>query len=576
MLFIKLKWFFKIELKRYLGATFLLIFIALLQLIPPQAVRIIVDNISLHRFNKSLLLFWIFIMIITALVTYFLRFIWRILLFGASYKLAINLRESLYNFFSNQHLKFYLKHRTGDIIARVTNDVDRVVFAAGEGVLTLIDSIIIGCSVLIVMSFQISYKLTCLSLIPMPIMAFLVKKDGHNLHKRFYVSQKAFSNMNNKVQDNLTNIRMIKSFGIEKYKLFKFNKITNQVNEKNMEVAKVDSRFDPVIYLTIGISNFIAIFFGSMMVVSKIITIGQLTSFIMYLSLMIWPMLAIAWMFNILERGNAAYNRIQQILEYKEKTKYKNILLLNKVKKLCVNIKMFKYPNSKKKILKNIKFKVYPGKILGICGPTGSGKSTLLSIIMRDLDVKYGDIKYNNISIKKIKRDIWYKKISIVHQNPFLFSDTIKNNITMIDDSIKMEKIEKISKISCIHKDIIKFNKGYEFKIEERGLNLSGGQKQRISIARTLLSNKDLIIMDDAFSAIDICTEDKLIKNLNILKIKKIIIFVSHRLSTIKNFYEIIVIKDGSIIQRGNHSSLIKENGWYKNMYNFQKLEKNL
>ncbi len=314
-LFAQLKWYFLSEWRRYTGAVTFLIIIAVLQILPPRFVGIIVDGVTKETMTTTTLWGWVGVMLLIALVIYILRYIWRVWLFGASYKLAVRLRQDFYQQFSRQSPAFYHRYRTGDLIARSTNDVDKVVFAAGEGVLTLVDSFVMGLVVLLTMSIEISWQLTLLSLLPMPLMALAIKRYGQQLHQRFKTAQGAFSSLNNHAQESLSSIRMIKAFGLEDHQSSRFESVAAEAGRKNMHVAQIDARFDPTIIMAIGMSNLLAVAGGSWMVMQGTLTLGGLTSFIMYLGLMIWPMLALAWMFNIVERGSAAYSRIQSLLE---------------------------------------------------------------------------------------------------------------------------------------------------------------------------------------------------------------------------------------------------------------------
>ncbi|QCI20606.1 SmdA family multidrug ABC transporter permease/ATP-binding protein [Buchnera aphidicola (Brachycaudus cardui)] len=573
-LFNQLKWFFTREWKRYLGAILLLITIAILQLLPPKIVGILIDLIIKEKMHGIQILPWISIILLVAIIVYILRYLWRVLLFGASYQLATELRVKFYSYLSQQSEKFFLENRTGDLIARATNDVDRVVFAAGEGVLTLVDSLVMGCSVLIVMSTQISFLLTIISLIPMPIMAILIKKYGQELHDTFRHAQSAFAALNNHTQEILTSIRMIRAFGLEKNQSDKFDIIVNDTGKKNMEVAKIDARFDPVIYLSVAFSNLLAVIGGGWLVWNSEITIGQLTSFIMYLGLMIWPMLALAWMFNIVERGSAAWDRIYSIINKELYIKDGNKTLPSSSGILQININTFIYPKNNIPSLKNIEIILEPGKSLGICGPTGSGKSTLLKILQRQFNITKGNIIYHSLPLSELKIDNWRRRISVVNQTSFLFSESIANNIALGKPNALQQEIEEMAKLADIHKDIIDLPKGYETQVGERGVMLSGGQKQRIAIARALLLNTEILILDDALSAVDSQTENKILKNIS--KWQKnghSLIITAHRLSALINTDEIIVIKNGLIIQRGTHPQLIQEENWYKSMYYYQKLE---
>ncbi|CAL4043786.1 SmdA family multidrug ABC transporter permease/ATP-binding protein [Buchnera aphidicola] len=573
-LFNQLSWYFIREWKRYLGAIFLLISIAILQLLPPKVVGMLVDLVMTKKVNNMQILHWIIIMLCTAILVYILRYVWRILLFGAAYKLAIELRVQFYNYLSCQNAMFYLKNRTGDLMARATNDVDKVVFAAGEGVLTLVDSLIMGLSVLIIMITQISWKLTLLSLIPMPIMALIIKKYGTELHNTFRQAQIAFSTLTNQTQESLTNIRMIKAFGLEIEQCKKFDQVAKIAGKKNMEVAKIDAKFDPTIHLGISLSNLIAIIEGGYLIWNKEMSLGQLTSFIMYLGLMVWPMLALAWMFNIVERGSAAWERIQSIiLKNLSNNTSKNKIFTTEKCTLKIKINSFTYPKNKKYTLKKIFFTLHPGKILGICGPTGSGKSTLLNLIQKQFDIEDGDIFYNNTSLSIFETKSWRRRISTVNQTSFLFSDTISNNISLGKPHATIKEIEQAAYLANVHQDILNFPKGYNTQVGERGIMLSGGQKQRISIARALLTNTEILILDDALSAVDGKCQQKILKNINKWKKNKhTLIITSHRLSTLINSDKIIVLENGSISQIGNHYELMKEKKWYNMMYNYQKI----
>ncbi|CUR53784.1 Multidrug resistance-like ATP-binding protein MdlA [Serratia symbiotica] len=572
-LFVQISWYFRREWYRYLGAIILLIIIAILQLLPPKLVGIIIDSVIKKQISNNKLLFLLGIIFGTAIFVYLLRYLWRILLFGASYHLAIELRENLYHYLSCQNPTFYINHRTGDLMARATNDVDKVVFAAGEGVLTLVDSLVMGIMVLIVMSTQISWQLTFLSLIPMPIMAIAIKSYSNKLHQQFKLAQAAFSNLNDQVQESMTSIRMIKAFGLENYQSKQFSKVAKNTSKKNMNVAKIDAYFDPTIYIAIGTSNLLAISGGSWMLIHDILTVGQLTSFVMYLGLMIWPMLALAWMFNIVERGSAAYGRILNLLEETTEIKDGTLLLPNHQGILIVNIQKFYYSINKLPILNNIIFKLKPGEMLGLCGPTGSGKSTLLSLIQRQFNVDFGQISYHNIPLNKIKLDNWRSRLSVVSQIPFLFSDSIFNNISLGNPHATQEQIKKVSKLADIHEDILNLPLGYNTEVGERGVMLSGGQKQRISIARALLLNTEILILDDALSAVDGHTESKILHNLQYWRKNRTVIISAHRLSSLVKANEIIVIQHGNIVQRGSHLILVKQKGWYRDMYCYQQLQ---
>ena len=572
-LFAQLSWYFRREWRRYLGAVALLIIIAILQLIPPKVVGIIVDGVSTQQFTTEQVLLWIGTIALIAVVVYLLRYVWRVLLFGASYQLAVELREDYYRQLSRQHPEFYLRHRTGDLMARATNDVDRVVFAAGEGVLTLVDSLVMGCAVLIVMSTQISWQLTLIALLPMPVMALMIKRYGDRLHNRFKLAQAAFSSLNDRTQESLTSIRMIKAFGLEDRQSALFAADAEDTGKKNMRVARIDARFDPTIYIAIGMANLLAIGGGSWMVVHGSLTLGQLTSFMMYLGLMIWPMLALAWMFNIVERGSAAYSRIRAMLA-------EALVVDDGVEsvpegrgELSVAIREFSYPLMTHPTLENVSFQLKPGQMLGICGPTGAGKSTILALIQRHFDITQGDVRFHDIPLTRLQLDSWRSRLAVVSQIPFLFSDTVANNIALGRPQATQDEIEHVARLASVHEDILRLPQGYDTEVGERGVMLSGGQKQRISIARALLLNAEILILDDALSAVDGRTEHQILHNLRQWGEGRTVIISAHRLSALTEASEIIVMQHGHITQRGEHDYLVQQPGWYRDMYRYQQLE---
>ncbi|RPE03591.1 SmdA family multidrug ABC transporter permease/ATP-binding protein [Candidatus Pantoea deserta] len=572
-LFSQLSWYFIREWRRYLGAVTLLIIIALLQLLPPHLVGVIVDGVTHRSMSAGTIMMWIGVMLGTAVATYLLRYVWRVLLFGASYQLAVELREDFYRQLSRQHPAFYLRHRTGDLIARATNDVDRVVFAAGEGVLTLVDSLVMGCVVLLVMSLQISWQLTLLSLVPMPIMALFIHRYGNQLHDRFKLAQAAFSSLNDQTQESLTSIRMIKAFGLESHQSEQFAAIARDTGAKNLRVARVDARFDPTIYIAIGFSNLLAIGGGSWMVWHDLLTLGQLTSFVMYLGLMIWPMLALAWMFNIVERGSAAWSRIGALLAEAPAVKDGEKELPAEPGVLQAAIREFHYPASAGPVLQDLDFQLKPGQMLGLCGPTGSGKSTLLSLIQRHFDIDRGEIRYHNLPLTQLRIDSWRRRLAVVSQTPFLFSDSVASNIALGKPEASQQEIEQAAKLACVHDDILRLPQGYETEVGERGVMLSGGQKQRISIARALLLNAEILILDDALSAVDGRTEHDILHNLRLWGKGRTLIISAHRLSALTEANEILVLQQGKVAQRGEHEALAAQPGWYRDMYRYQQLE---
>ncbi|MDE5412864.1 ABC transporter transmembrane domain-containing protein [Alkalihalobacterium chitinilyticum] len=572
--FIDLWWYFKKEKRRYGFGILTLMVVSFLSLLPPYIVGVIVDHIERGTLTKDILLQWALILLAIGVATYIFRYIWRIMIFGASIRLARLLRNQLYEHFTNMSRRFYQKRRTGDLMAHSTNDIKAVEQTAGAGVLTLVDSLTMGGFVIITMAATISWKLTLICLIPMPFMALSTSYYGSLLHKRFAGAQAAFSELNDKVQESMTGIRVTKAFGHEDADVESFKKKSNQVVEKNVAVARVDALFDPTISLIVGISYFLAVVFGARYVIADEMTIGQLTSFTIYLGLLIWPMLAFGWLFNIVERGRASYGRVSSILSEKieisdSDAKHSEMPEGN----ISYHIDSFNYTEGEKNTLENIHFAIQKGQTLGIVGKTGSGKTTLLKLLMREFDVTDGEVHIDHRSVKDYDFDALRTAIGYVPQDHFLFSATIADNIAFAKPTASIQEIIDVSKLASIHDDIVRFPDGYETIVGERGVTLSGGQKQRISIARALILDPEILILDDSLSAVDAKTEEQILHALRYERKNKTTIITAHRLSAIKHADLIIVLDEGKIIEQGNHTILMEQNGWYRKMYEHQQLE---
>ncbi|MDN6633367.1 MAG: ATP-binding cassette domain-containing protein, partial [Enterobacterales bacterium] len=419
-------------------------------------------------------------------------------------------------------------------------------------------------------------ELTLLSLIPMPIMAMVIKQQGAQLHSRFKSAQAAFSMLNDQAQESLTSIRMIKSFGLENHQSKRFADVAAEAGARNMHVAKVDARFNPTIFIAIGCANLLAIGGGGVMVIHGHLTLGQLTSFVMYLGLMIWPMLALAWMFNIVERGSAAYSRIRSMLSEPSTVQDGERSLPQGRGVLSVDVARFAYSEGTNPVLHNIQFNLAPGQMLGLCGPTGAGKSALLSLIQRQFDPDQGEVCFHGISLRELRLDEWRARLAVVSQTPFLFSDSVAMNIALGKPDATQEDIERVAKLASVHEDILRLPEGYQTEVGERGVMLSGGQKQRISIARALLLDAEILILDDALSAVDGRTEYQILHNLREWGENRTVIISAHRLSALTEASEILVLQQGAVAQRGLHSELSQQRGWYRDMHRFQQIEAQL
>jgi ATP-binding cassette, subfamily B, multidrug efflux pump len=572
--FLELSWFFKQEKKAYISGIIILMFVALLQLVPPKVIGIIADHINDKTLTKPILFEWIGILALSGIGMYILRYYWRIKIFGSSVKLSKLLRNRLYHHFTNMSPAFYQKRRVGDLMAHATNDLQAIQQTAGAGVLTLVDSLSTGGFVILTMAFTISWKLTLICLIPMPFMALLTSWFGTMLHRTFHKAQEAFSSLNDKTQESITGIKVIKTFGQEKEDIEDFRKQSEDVVQKNIVVAKIDSLYDPTISIIVGISFFLAIAFGSKFVLAGELTIGELIAFTTYLGLLIWPMLAFGWLFNIVERGRASYDRVASLLrEPVEVTDNKDALDMVPSGDLQYNIAEFTYPGEKEPMLKDISFLLNRGETLGIVGKTGAGKTTFLKLLIREFEDYKGEILFGGNQIKNYKLEKLREAIGYVPQDHFLFSATVAENIAFTNPYASLEEIHEAAKLASIHEDILQFTDGYKTVVGERGVSLSGGQKQRISIARALMMNPEVLILDDSLSAVDAKTEEAILSSLRENREGKTTIITSHRLSAIQHANLILVLDDGKITERGTHDELMECGGWYKEMYLRQQLE---
>ncbi|TES51751.1 ATP-binding cassette domain-containing protein [Halalkalibacterium halodurans] len=572
--FVDLWWFFKQEKKSYGFGIVMLAIVSLLTLVPPRVVGIIVDHIYEGTLTMPVLLQWIGVLAALALIVYVARYLWRVMIFGASLRLARLLRNQLYTHFTNMAAPFYQKHRTGDLMAHATNDIRAIQATAGQGVLTLVDSLTMGGFVILTMAITISWELTLISLLPMPLMALLTSYYGSLLHKRFHHAQAAFSSLNDKVQESVTGVRVTKAFGQEEQDIEAFRKQSDDVVKKNVAVARVDALFDPTISLIVGLSYFLAIVFGARFVIAEQLTIGQLTSFTIYLGLLIWPMLAFGFLFNIVERGRASYNRVSQLLQAKQEiTDSRARIHVPPTGHVDVAIDQFVYPNQKEPALADVQFELSEGETLGIVGKTGAGKTTLLRLLQREYDIKQGTIILDGRPIEHYTLDALKAAFGTEPQDHFLFSATIADNIAFAKPDATISEIIQVSQLAHIHDDIIQFEQGYDTVVGERGVTLSGGQKQRVSIARALLANPNILILDDSLSAVDAKTEEAILSSLRAERKGKTTIITAHRLSAIKHADHILVMDDGRIVERGTHETLMEAGGWYRNMYERQQLE---
>ena len=575
-IFRQLSWFFKEQWREYLGGVIALILVAICNVIPARVIGNVVDAISDHRVTSGWLAFWVGVMLIAATAQYLLRFAWQRLIYGSSYVLERQLRGQLFAHYLNMDPTFYQKWRTGDLMAHATNDVEAVREVASYGILTLADSIITGGSMIIAMGMFVSWRLTLLTLIPLPLLVVLANRLGNKIHESYGKAQASFGDLNNKTQESVSGMRVLKSLGQEKADQEDFNRYVKRTFDANRRAYFWDALFNPATTLIMGLSYIIAIGVGGWMVIKQQLRVGQLVTMMTYLGELVWPLFAIGTLFNTLERGRASYDRISHLLNEKNHwQKPQSHLQISVPANLTVDVDQFGYEDSVEPVLHDIHFKVKPGEMVGIVGPTGGGKSTLMRLLIRDFDRYTGSIKLGKHDIREIAHDRYLANISYVPQTSFLFSTNIQDNLRFQDINAPLTQVQKSAQEAAIDKDIQQMPDQYETEVGQQGVSLSGGQQQRIAIGRALMKATPFLILDDPLSAVDAQTATTIEQNLRHHRDQSVIM-VTSRLSTVQNADWVIVLNHGTIVQQGTPGELSQQPGWYQETLQLQKRRQQL
>ncbi|MDU5924887.1 MAG: ABC transporter ATP-binding protein [Finegoldia magna] len=564
----KFYWFLKYYKNKLILAVTFLLLSDLVGLIPPYITgkltdRVLNDSIKLKHF---LIILLIDVLIIG--IKYFFAMGWCYYTFRASNEIDYVTRNRLMDKYLNESMKYFQTFKTGELMNRATGDVNSLSDLMGFGTLTFFDSTVFPLFIIIIMMIVVDVRLTLVSIIPLPILAFLCLKIGRKIHEKYSIVQSTFDKLNNSVLEDVEGIRIIRVFGIKDARYFSFKNRSKMLVQKNMDVVKYRAMMAPFQRIIPAITFVIAIGYGSYLISKNVISVGQLVSFTYYLNMLIWPMYALGNFINVYQQADASMDRIDNILDYKDdldlNEDYKKVSEIESVK---FENYSFKYPYSEENALKDISFEIKKNMRVAIVGKTGSGKSTILKQFLflypRQDEFKINGKNTNLINLKSARDNIAY-----VSQKSMIFSDTIKNNIKLSKIDASDEEVVNASKSADIYKDIVNFPDGFDTLCGENGLSLSGGQKQRISIARALLKDSNLVVLDDCLSALDTQTEKNILRELK--KLKKTVILSTHRLNQIDDFDLIIVLKDGHISEMGTHSELMENKQWYYTQYNIQ------
>ena len=568
----KLWWFFKLEKRRYLVGIVALVLVSVLNLIPPMVMGRVIDAITSGRLTQDELLLHLFYLLLAAFGMYYLRYVWRMYILGTSYRLGQIMRSRLFEHFTKMSPAFYQNYRTGDLMAHATNDINALTRLAGGGVMSAVDASITALVTLLTMLFSISWQMTLVAILPLPFMAYATSRLGRKTHKAFGESQAAFSELNNKVQESVSGIKVTKSFGYQSDELASFQEVNDLTFQKNLQTMKYDSLFDPMVLLFVGSSYALTLLVGAFMVQAGQVTVGNLVTFISYLDMLVWPLMAIGFLFNITQRGKVSYQRIESLLSQESPVKDPESPL-DGIENGRLDYAIDRFAFEDEETLRDIHFSLEKGQTLGLVGQTGSGKTALIKLLLREYDVDQGAIYLNGHDIRDYRLADLRSLMGYVPQDQFLFASSILENICFGNPDLPFSAVEEATQLAQVYQDIQAMPEGFDTVIGEKGVSLSGGQKQRLAMSRAMILNPDILILDDSLSAVDAKTEFAIIDNLKETRKDKTTIITAHRLSAVVHVDLILVMQNGQIIERGTHEDLLALDGWYAQTYQSQQLE---
>ncbi|CYW69752.1 ABC transporter ATP-binding protein [Streptococcus suis] len=569
----QLWWFFSLEKKAYLIGILSLCLVSLLNLLPASIMGQLIDQIASGQLTEHRLLLGVAGLILSALAMYGLRYLWRMNILATSYRLGKIMRARLFDHFMHLSPSFFQQHRTGDLMAHATNDINALTRLAGGGVMSFVDATVTALVTLVTMSVSISWQMTLVAILPLPFMTLTTNFLGRRTHENFKASQAAFSELNNKVQEAVSGIKVTKSFGYQEQETAAFQEVNQAAFLQNIKTMRYDALFNPAVLFFIGLSYLLTLLVSSHFISQGQVSLGQLVTFMTYLDLLVWPLMAIGFLVNISQRGDVSYNRIQTLLSISsEVVEIDQPLPAPSNGEIVYEISEFAYDNIP--VLQDIQFQIKKGQTIGLVGPTGSGKTSLLKLLMREYDVTNGRILLNQENIKNYKLADLRRLIGYVPQDQFLFATSVTDNIRFGNPDLSLNQVEETARAVHVYEDIQDMPDRFDTMVGEKGISLSGGQKQRLAMARAMILNPDILLLDDSLSAVDAKTEHAILETIKQERLDKTTIITAHRLSAIVHADLILVLEDGKIVERGRHQELLDGKGWYYDTYMMQQLEK--
>jgi ATP-binding cassette subfamily B protein/ATP-binding cassette subfamily C protein/ATP-binding cassette subfamily B multidrug efflux pump len=542
----------------------------------PRQIGRLVDGLVAHQLNGADLLRELGWLVAAGVVVYFLRVGWRLKLFAAAYRLGVELRERLYARLALQGPHFYQGQRTGDLMALATNDIDAVEMAAGEAMLAGFDGTLTLVLVVAMMALGVDWRLAAFALLPFPFMALAFWWISRHVHQAWRLSLDTFGALNDHVQETLSGVRTLRALGLQARSEAQFSTLATAASGASFDAQRWEAAYEPAVGFTLSAATALTLGVGGWLVWHAQLTVGQLTSFSLYLGQLIWPMFAAGWVLSLLERGKAAWSRLQPVLEAPLSVDDHGTVSLLSPGPLVARALQFGYPGQGRLALDGVSLHMPTGCTLGLVGPTGAGKSTLLRLLLRHHAPMAGTLQWNEIDLQQYTLATLRTAIAWVPQEAFLFSASVSENIALARPDAGRERIEHVARLAAVHEDILRLPQGYDTPVGERGVTLSGGQRQRIAIARALLADAPLLLLDDALSAVDTDTEASILAHLRRERVGRTVIIVSHRLSTVADADQTLVLQGGRVVEEGNHAALVARNGWYARQWRYQQLQASL